>query len=68
MSSAATRQRQRRYRERQREFRIVAPVEISLDVVLFLESEGFLPSQFEQDREAVGKALSRFIEQAASER
>ncbi|MPZ31441.1 MAG: hypothetical protein GEV13_10665 [Rhodospirillales bacterium] len=68
MADAATRQRQRRYRQRQRDLVMVVPTEVSLNVVLFLESEGFLAAQFEQDREAVARALARFAEQAARKR
>lgn len=45
---------------------MVVSLDVSLDVVLWLESEGHLGAQFEQDREAVAKALSRYIENAMS--
>jgi hypothetical protein len=58
---SSKRERQARYRERQRELVVVVPVEITLDDTLWLESEGFLPALLEQDREAIAKAIARLI-------
>ncbi len=66
MSSAAKRQRQARYRARQRDCRMIVRVEMTVDQICWLESQGLLSATCEQDRERIGEALLRYVESAMS--
>ena len=57
--------RRRRYRQRQRDGRAVAPVEFDAAVVDFLVRTAWLPPDEISDRSAVGKAIAAMLQDAA---
>ena len=56
-------ERQRRYRARRRASAVVVSVELSLDAVEELIARGRLHAWADEDKERIGQALSRFVEE-----
>ncbi len=56
-------ERQRRFRARRRASAVVVSVELSLDAVEELIARGRLHPWADEDKERIGQALSRFVEE-----